>query len=125
MEAWEEVERAEERLEQRAGQRNAARERRRRRTRVLRWTTRLLLPFAGAAVMVGVLEAAGGDLGGWRTAEAAAFLAGVFAVPAILAGLLARGHGAAEAIAWAIATAAVQGALVFGVAFAMLDYGPR
>ncbi len=125
MEAWEEVERAEERLEQRAGQRTAARERRRRRLHVLRWTARVLLPIAGAAVLVGVLEAAGGDLGGWRRAEAAAFLAACFVVPALLAGWLARGNGPAEAVAWAVGTVGVEGALVFGLAFAVLGYGPR
>ncbi len=124
VEAWEEVERAEERLEQRSGQRTAARERRRRRARVARWTARVLLPLAGAAVLVGVLERSGGDLGGWSDAGAAAFLAAVFLVPALVAGWLARGHGLVEAAAWAVGTAAIQGALVFGVAFALLGYGP-
>jgi len=124
VEAWEEVEQAEERLEQRAGQRTAARARRRRRARVARWTARVLLPLAGAAAVVAVFEAEGGDLGGWDPAAAAAFLVAAFLVPALLAGWLARGHGWVEAAAWAVGTAALQGALVFGVAFALLGYGP-
>jgi hypothetical protein len=39
-------------------------------------------------------------------------------------GWLARGHGRVEAAAWAVGTAGVQGALVFGVAFTMLGHGP-
>lgn len=125
MEAWEEVEQAEERLEQRAGQRTAARERRRRRVRVARWAARLLLPLAGAAVLVGAVEAAGGDLGTWPRGAAVALLAGAFLVPAALAAWLARGHGRLEAAAWAVGTVGVEGALVFGVAFAALGLGPR
>ncbi len=124
MEAWEEVEQAEERLEQRAGQRTAARERRRRRVRVATWAARVLLPIVGAAVLVGVLRAEGGDLGSWPGARAAAFLAAVFLVPPALAAWLARGQGPLLALAWAVGTFGTQGALVFGVAFAALGLGP-
>lgn len=119
------VEQAERRLEQRSGDRHAARERRRRRVHVARWTARLGLPVAGAALVVGVIEAAGGDLGGWSAAGAAAFLVAAFLVPAALGAWLARREGWVAAVACALATAGVQGALVFGVAFAALDFGPR
>ena len=125
MEGWEAVEQAEQRLEQRSGQRHRARERRRRRAHVARWVVRLALPLVGAAVLVGVLELEGGDLGAWSQAAALAFLAGVFALPALLAGWLARGEGRVHAAAWAVGTFGVQGALVFGVAFVLLDLGPR
>ncbi len=125
VEGWEVVEEAERRLEERSGKRNAARDRRRRRARVLRWVVRVLLPVAGAAVFVGVLERSGGDLGGWSTAEAGGFLAAAFLVPAALAAWLARGAGPVQAAAWAVGTFGVQGALVFGVAFLALGLGPR
>ena len=125
MEAWKEVEQAEERLEQRAGQRTAARERRRRRVRVATWTARILLPVLGAAVLVGVLQAEGGDLGGWPRGRAAAFLAAVFLVPAALAAWLAHREGWLLALAAAVGTFGAQGALVFGVAFVALGLGPQ
>lgn len=125
MEAWEQVEQAEERLEQRAGQRSVARERRRRRVRVATWTARVLLPVVGAAVLVGVLEAEGGDLGGWPRWRAAAFLVAIFVVPAALAAWLARREGWPLALASAVGTFGAQGALVFGVAFAALGLGPE
>jgi len=125
VEAWEKVEQAEERLEQRAGQRTAARARRLRRARLARWTARLLLPLVAAVALVAVFEAEGGDLGGWEPSAAAALLVGAFLGPALLAGWLARGNGPVEAAAWAVGTAGLQGALVFGVAFTLLGYGPR
>ena len=125
VEAWEQVEQAEERLEQRAGERTRARERRRRRVRVATWAARILLPVVGAAVLVGVLQAEGGDLGTWPRGRAAAFLAAVFAVPAALAAWLARREGWAMALAAAVGTFGAQGALVFGVAFVALGLGPQ
>ena len=125
MEAWKQVEQAEERLEQRAGQRTRARERRRRRVRVATWTARILLPVVGAAVFVGVLQAEGGDLGGWPRERVIAFLAAVFAVPAALAAWLARREGWLLALASAVGTFGAQGALVFGVAVGALGLGPQ
>jgi hypothetical protein len=82
------------------------------------------LAAAGAAGVVAVFEAAGGDLSGWPLWQAIAVPAALFVVPAGLSFWIARRHGAVEAIAWALACAAVQFALVFGVGFLVFGYGP-
>jgi hypothetical protein len=84
----------------------------------------LLLAAAGAALVVALLEGAGGDFSGWPTWQAIAVPAAAFAVPALLSALVARRRGAVEAILWAIACGAVQVALVFGVGFLALGLGP-
>jgi hypothetical protein len=123
-ETWETVERAEARLDERSEQRRASGARRARRATVRRWVLRLLLPFAGAALFVAVIERAGGDLGGWAPGAAAAFVVAALVWPALAAAWLSRRDGWLVAIAWAIGVFAVEGALIFGVAFAELGYGP-
>jgi fatty acid desaturase len=124
-ETWEAVERAEARLDERSEQRRVSGARRARRATVRRWVLRLLLPFAGAALFVAVLERAGGDLGAWAPGAAAAFVVAALAWPALAAAWLSRHEGPLLAIAWAIGVFAVEGALIFGVAFAELGYGPE
>ena len=84
----------------------------------------LLLAAAGAAVIVGLLEAAGGDFGDWPTWQAIAVPAAAFAVPALLSAAITWRYGWFQALLWALTCAAVQFALVFGVGFLALDYGP-
>ena len=84
----------------------------------------LLLAAAGAAVVVALLEAAGGDFGSWPTWQAIAVPAAAFVVPALLSAALTWRFGVVEAILWAFACAALQLALVFGVGFLALGYGP-
>ena len=84
----------------------------------------LLLAAAGAAVVVGLLEAAGGDFGDWPTWQAIAVPAAAFAVPALLSAAVTWRYGWLQAVLWALVCAAVQFALVFGVGFLALDYGP-
>jgi hypothetical protein len=115
----------EERLVAHSDERRARLARRDRRRSWLPWLLcPVLLPALGAAAVLALLEDAGGDLGAWSTAQAAAALGGAFLVPALLAGWLGRRHGVAEAIAWAVACAGVQVALVVGVGFLALDLGP-
>jgi hypothetical protein len=45
-------------------------------------------------------------------------------VPALVSGWIGRRHGRLDAVLWALVTLAVEIALVFGVAFALLDLGP-
>jgi hypothetical protein len=85
----------------------------------------LLLAAAGAAVLVALLENAGGDFGAWPEWRAIAVPAAGFAVPAVLSGWIARRDGVAEAVFWAIACAALQLALVLGVGFVALGLGPE
>jgi hypothetical protein len=84
----------------------------------------LLLAAAGAAVVVGLLEAAGGDFGDWPTWQAIAVPAAAFAVPALLSAAVTWRYGWLQAVLWALVCAAVQFALVFGLGFLALDYGP-
>lgn len=84
----------------------------------------LLLAAAGAAVVVALLESAGGDLSGWPTWQAIAAPAAAFAVPALLSAAVAWRWGAAVALLTALGCAAAQFALVFGVGFLALGYGP-
>ena len=84
----------------------------------------LLLAAAGAAVVVALLEAAGGDFSAWPTWQAIAVPAAAFVVPALLSAAVTWRFGVVEAILWAFACAAVQFALVFGVGFLALGYGP-
>jgi hypothetical protein len=70
------------------------------------------------------MEGNGGDLDGWPAWQAIAVPAAAFLVPALLTAAVVRADGVIEAVSWAIACAALQFALVVGVAFAVLDYGP-
>lgn len=85
----------------------------------------LVLPAAGAAGFVVVLETVGGDLGRWPRGAATAFLLAAFAGPAALSGASARKLGRWEALALAACTLSIELALVFGVAFVGLGYGPQ
>jgi len=84
----------------------------------------LLLAAAGAAVVVALVEAAGGDLGAWPTWQAIAVPAAAFVVPALLSAAVTWRYGWAQALLWAVVCAAVQFALVFGLGFLALGYGP-
>jgi hypothetical protein len=84
----------------------------------------LLLAATGAAVLVAVVERAGGDFSGWPEWQAIAVPAGAFAVPALLSVWAAWRHGPVEAALWAVACVAMQAALVFGVGFLALGLGP-
>jgi hypothetical protein len=90
----------------------------------MRLVVPVLLATAGAAALVALLEASGGDFGGWPTWQAIAVPAAAFAVPALLSVAVTWRHGWFQAILWAVACAAIQFALVFGVGFLALDYGP-
>lgn len=85
----------------------------------------LLLAAAGAAAVVALIEGAGGDFSGWPQWRAIAVPAAAFAVPAALSAWAMRRHGAVEAVLWAVICVAAQAALVFGVGFLELGYGPR
>jgi len=120
------LERAETRLEAHARQRSQWRARRARRRAIRAWLLALLIvPAVAAAGFVAALEAAGGDLGGWSSASAAALVFGAFVAPAALSGWFARSLGRYEAFALALCTLSIAVALVFGVAFLALGYGPR
>ena len=120
---WEATER---RLTAHSDERRARLARRDRRRRWLPWALcPLVLPALGAAAVLALIEQAGGDLRGWTTAQAAAALAAGFLLPAALAAWVARRHGILEAVAWALACASVQAALVLGVGFLALGLGPR
>ena len=84
----------------------------------------LLLAAAGAAVVVVLLENAGGDFAAWPQWQAIAVPAAAFAVPALLSAAVNWRNGVVEAFLWALFCVAVQAALVFGVGFLALGYGP-
>jgi hypothetical protein len=84
----------------------------------------LLLAVAGAAVVVALLENAGGDFGDWPLWQAIAVPAAAFAVPALLSAAITWRNGVVEALLWAVVCVAVQAALVVGVGFMALGYGP-
>jgi hypothetical protein len=84
----------------------------------------LVLAAAGAAVVVAVVEGAGGDLGGWPLWQAIAVPAAAFAVPAVLSAWVGRRGGVTEALLSALACFGAQVALVLGVGFLALGFGP-
>ena len=67
----------------------------------------LLLAAAGAAVVVALVEGAGGDFSGWPTWQAIAAPAAAFAVPAVLSAWVAWRNGVVESVLWAVACAAL------------------
>jgi hypothetical protein len=85
----------------------------------------LLLAAVGAAVLVALVENAGGDFGTWPLWQAIAVPAAAFFVPAVLSGWVARRGGVVEALLWAVACVGVQLALVVGVGFLWLGFGPE
>jgi uncharacterized membrane protein YhhN len=122
---WEAITRAEERLTAHSEQRRSQLERRDRRRRVLPWLLApLVLPAVGAAVLLAVIENAGGDLREWPVGRAAAVVAAAFVLPAALSAWFARRNGAVEAIAWAVVCLCAEVALVFGLGFGVLGLGP-
>jgi hypothetical protein len=122
---WEAITRAEERLTVRSAERRSQIERRDRKRRVLPWLlSPLILPAAGAAALLAIVEGAGGDFGDWPTWSAVAAVAAAFALPAALSAWFARHQGAFEAITWTIVCVGVEVALVFGVGFLALGLGP-
>jgi hypothetical protein len=90
----------------------------------MRLVVPVLLAAAGAAALVALLEAAAGDFGAWPTWQAIAVPAAAFAVPALLSAAVMWRYGWLQAVLWAVACAAMQFALVLGVGFLALDYGP-
>jgi hypothetical protein len=90
----------------------------------LRLIAPLLLAAAGAAVVVALIEGAGGDFGDWPLWRAVAVPAAAFVVPAVLSAWAAWRNGAVEAVLWGVFCVAVQAALVLGVGFLALGYGP-
>jgi hypothetical protein len=112
---WEAVDHAEERLQTRAAARQRAADRRRRRRGWVVWALRALLPLAGAAGALAVLEG---------SRRSAGVLAAIVLVPAVVAGALARRDGALEALLWALVTLAAEIALVFAVGLVALGLGP-
>jgi hypothetical protein len=83
-----------------------------------------VLPLLGAAAVVGMMQAAGGDLGDWETWQAVAALAAALIVPVGLSVWVVRRSGVLQSIAWAVVCAGLQVALVFGVGFVALGLGP-
>jgi hypothetical protein len=84
----------------------------------------VVLALLGAAAVVAAVEGAGGDLSEWPLWQAIAVPAALFVVPAALSAWVARRRGVVEAFLWALVCAALQFALVFGVGFLALGYGP-
>ena len=100
--------------------------RRAKRERILLWLfAPLLLPVAGAAAALAVLEGEGGDLSGWSSGSVALLTAALFGLPAAVSAWLARRRGRIEPLGWAAITLCMQIALVFWVGLIALDYGPR
>jgi hypothetical protein len=90
----------------------------------MRLVVPLVLAAAGAALLVALIEDAGGDFSGWPTWQAIAVPAAAFVVPALLSAAVTWRYGWLQAVLWAVVCAAVQFALVFGVGFVALGYGP-
>jgi hypothetical protein len=116
---------AERRMDDRAAARGLARERRERRRRWLGDRFRVpLLALLGTVAVAALLEAEGGDLGGWPRAAALVVLAVLTLGPPALAGWLARARGTASAVAIGLITLGAQLALTYGLAAAVLGLGP-
>ena len=119
------VEDAEVRLESRSQTRREQIVTRDRRRRLAPWLIcPVPLPALGAGALLAVIDASGGDLRDLSPGSAALVIAGCLLVPALLSGWVGRRHGRVDAVLWALVTLAVELALVFGLAFAVLDLGP-
>jgi hypothetical protein len=112
---WEAVDHAEERLRTRAQERRRTADRRQRRRSGTTWVLRVLLPLAGAAGVLAVLEG---------SRRSAGLLVAIAVVPALLSAALARRDGALDALLWALVTLAAEVALVFVVGLVALGLGP-
>jgi hypothetical protein len=124
--SWEDVEAAEGRLEERGAERDLKRRRRDRRRAVLPFVLcPLILPAAGAAALLWLLEAEGGDLSSLTSAQAIGAFAAGFALPAALSAFVARHGGWLEAIAWTAITVCAELAMLAGLGLLALDLGPR
>jgi hypothetical protein len=124
--ARDEWEVAETRLSERAAVRAGDRARRDRRRRVAPWLVGLLLlPAAGAGVLIWLLESGGGDLRSWSAATAALAVAGALGVPAAISAVVGRRCGFRwwEALLLGAVTAALAAALVAAVGLVALDLG--
>jgi hypothetical protein len=84
----------------------------------------LLPAVVGAAVVVAIVEGAGGDFSGWPEWQAVAVPIAAFAVPAALSTWAAWRWGVAVALLSAVGCFAAQFALVLGVGFLALGLGP-
>jgi cation transport ATPase len=117
---------AQTRIAARNRERERQSERRARRERILLWLCApLLLPAAGAAAALAILDRAGGGLSGWSSASVALVSAAVFLLPAALSAWLARRRGRVEPLGWAAITLLAEIALVFWVGLVALDLGPQ
>jgi hypothetical protein len=120
------LERAQTRLDAHAQQRSQWRARRARWRAIRAWVLALvILPAAAAAGFVAVLDAAGGDLRAWSSAEAVVFVVGALVAPAAVCAWFARVLGRYPAAGLAVCTMLIEIALVFGVGFVALGHGPR
>ena len=84
----------------------------------------LALAAVGAAVVVAVVEGAGGDFGSWPLWQAIAVPVAAFAVPALLSAGVGWRGGVVEAVLSALTCFGAQVAMVLGVAFVALGFGP-
>jgi cation transport ATPase len=117
---------AQTRIAARNRERDRKEAKRARRERILLWLCApLLLPAAGAAAAVAVLEHEGGDLSGWSSGSVALLTAALFGLPALISAWLARRRGRIERLGWAAITLLAQIALVFWVGLVLLGYGPK
>ena len=106
------------RIEARNRERERKAARRHRREAILLWLCApLLLPAAGAAAAVAVIEA--------EPSQQVPLFIAAFVVPVVLTGWLARHRGWLEPFVWALITLAAEVALVFWVGFVGLGYGPE
>jgi hypothetical protein len=111
------------RIAARDGERERQNAKRARRERILLWLfAPFLLPAAGAAATLAVLE--GADLSRWSSGSIALFCAAAFGIPAALSARLARRRGPIEPLGWAAITLLEQIALVFWVGLVALGLGP-
>ena len=85
----------------------------------------LLLPAAGAAAALAILDRAGGDLHAWSGGKVALVTVALFGLPAALSAWLARRRGRVEPLGWAAITLLAEIAAVFWVGLIALDLGPR
>jgi cation transport ATPase len=117
---------AQTRIAARNRERDRKAEKRARRERILLWVCApVLLPAAGAAAALSILDRAGGDLHAWSGANVALVTVAVFGLPAALSAWLARRRGRVEPLGWAAITLLAEIALVFWVGLIALDLGPR
>jgi len=116
---------AQTRIAARSRERERKDAKRAKRERILLWVfAPLLLPAAGAAAALAVLEGEGGDLSGWSSGSVGLLCAAVLGLPAALSAWLARRRGRIEPFGWAAITLLMEIALVFWVGLVLLELGP-